>query len=74
MKMDKTFTKIRDGRAWTVSISENAAHMYWQSINSKTGKGWQRTRDDQYFRGEKFEEKAMRAWMYAGNKPVAKPN
>jgi hypothetical protein len=71
---DETFTKIRDGRAWTVSIGETSAHVYWQSVNPKTGKGWQRTRDDRYFRGDRFEARAMRAWLYAGNKPVAKAN
>jgi hypothetical protein len=72
--MNKTFTKIKNGRSWTVSISESTASVYWQSINQKTGKGWQRQRDNQYFRGEKFEEKAMRAWLYAGNKPGVKAN
>jgi hypothetical protein len=70
--MTKTFTKIKNGRSYTVSIGESAASVYWQSINAKTGKGWQRTRDDQYFSGERFKERAMRAWLYAGNKPLTK--
>jgi hypothetical protein len=64
-------TKTKDGRAWTVKINETAATVYWQSVNPKTGKGWQRTRDDQYFSGPGFEAKAMRAWLYAG-KPTTK--
>jgi hypothetical protein len=68
----KTFTAIRHGRAYTVSIGETRASVYWQSINPKTGKGWQRTRDDQYFSGPGFEAKAMRAWLYAGRKPTTK--
>jgi hypothetical protein len=57
--------KIKGGRAWTVSIGETAATVYWQSVNAKTGKGWQRQRDNQYFSGERFAERAMRAWLYA---------
>jgi hypothetical protein len=67
-----THTAIKNGRAWTVSIGETSASIYWQSINPKTGKGWQRQRDNQYFSGDRFEARAMRAWLYAGNKPLTK--
>jgi hypothetical protein len=60
-----TYQKIKEGKAWTVSISETAATVYWQTINPKTGKGWQKQRDNQYFSGESFNNRAMRAWLYA---------
>jgi hypothetical protein len=58
-------TKIKDGKAWTVSINADCAVVYRQAVNPKTGKGWQARRDNQYFSGERFEAKAMRAWLYA---------
>lgn len=62
-----THTKIQNGKAFTVSINEDTrcASVYWQTINPKTGKGWQKQRDNQYFSGDNFKPHAMRAWLYA---------
>ncbi|HRZ07518.1 MAG TPA: hypothetical protein P5102_15510 [Candidatus Competibacteraceae bacterium] len=60
------YQKIKAGKAWTVSINEDCAVVYWQTINPKTGKGWQAHRDLRYFAGERYRIRAMRAWLYAG--------
>ena len=64
-----TITKhqvIRKNRAHTVVIySETSADVYWKAVNPATGKGWQRSRDLQAFRGEKAQGRAMVAWMKA---------
>jgi len=57
--------KIKGGKAWTVKINEDNAVVFSQAINPKTGKGWQARQDFRYFSGERFEAKAMRAWLYA---------
>jgi len=61
----KERSKIVNNKSFTVVIYETCAFVYWQSVNKKTGKGWQQHRDTTRFEGDRFMQRAMRAWLYA---------
>ncbi len=62
----ETHERIFNGRSYSITVYETCAFVYWQSVNAKTGKGWQQHRDTTRFEGDKFINKAYRAWLYAG--------
>ena len=54
----------RNGREYTVRIFDSSnACTFDQPINSKTGKGWQASKNHQNFFGDNAKAKAMVHWL-----------